>query len=67
MTLRPEDWPRVKELFERARACAVRVARRFLEETCAGNEALYREVDSLLASSEQVSDLPNQCVAAKSL
>lgn len=29
--------------------------------------ALYRHVDSLLASSEHVSDLPNQCVAAKSL
>jgi hypothetical protein len=44
-----------------------RIARRFLEETCAGNEAVYSEVDSLLASSEHVSDLPNQCVAAKPL
>src|SRR5688572_12196005 len=53
MSFRPEDWPRIKDLFDRARAQAPELREAFLDETCAGNDALRREVDSLLASSEE--------------
>jgi hypothetical protein len=40
MTLRPEDWPRVKELFEPRVPAQPSCAPVTREETCAGNEAL---------------------------
>jgi hypothetical protein len=53
MSLRPEDWSRVKDVFDRARTKAPDLRRAFLNEVCIGNDALRREVESLLASSEE--------------
>jgi serine/threonine protein kinase/Flp pilus assembly protein TadD len=50
--LGPERWPRVKDLFQRARAHAPEDRDRFLDETCASDEGLRREVESLLASAQ---------------
>lgn len=49
----PEHWQQIDELFHRAleRGPAERAA--FLAEACAGDEALSREVASLLAAHEQ--------------
>ena len=49
MTLPPDDWPRLKEVFAAARALPADLRAAYLAEACAGNEALRHEVDSLLA------------------
>jgi serine/threonine-protein kinase len=66
----PKDWQHVKELFEAAlkREPVERVA--FLDQACAGDEALRREVESLLKSYEQAGsfmDAPAVESAAESL
>ncbi|MDQ3256338.1 MAG: serine/threonine protein kinase, partial [Acidobacteriota bacterium] len=49
----PERWQHIKEVFASAleRVAAERAA--FLDETCAGDEALRREVERLLASYDE--------------
>ncbi len=50
MTLPPDDWPRLKEVFAGARALPADLRAAYLAEACGGNEALHHEVESLLAS-----------------
>jgi serine/threonine-protein kinase len=54
VTLRPE-WPRLKEVFEGARALPLAARPAYLAEACRGDDALRHEVESLLASHEQAS------------
>ena len=66
----PEQWQRVKEVFEAAveRDSSQRAA--FLDEACAGDVALRREVESLIESYEKEENfmsLPAMAAAAKSL
>ena len=50
MTLPPDHWPRLKEVFAEARALPADLRAAYLTEACAGHEALRHEVESLLAS-----------------
>jgi serine/threonine protein kinase/tetratricopeptide (TPR) repeat protein len=50
MSFGPDDWPRIKDLFNRARVQPPDVRAKFLDEACAGHEALRREIESLLGS-----------------
>jgi eukaryotic-like serine/threonine-protein kinase len=66
----PEQWHRVKEVFEAAleRDSSQRAA--FLDEACDGDVALRREVESLIESYEKEENfmsLPAMAAAAKSL
>jgi serine/threonine protein kinase len=45
----PDNWRRVEELYHAARARAAGQRAAFLADACAGDEALKREVESLLA------------------
>src|SRR5262245_32990871 len=49
MTLPPDNWPRLKEVFADARALPVNLRAAYLAEACGGDEALHHEVESLLA------------------
>ena len=49
MPLPPEDWPRVEDVFEGARALPADRRPAYLAERCGGDEALRQEVESLLA------------------
>ena len=49
MPLPPQDWPRVDDLFEGARALPADTRGAYLAERCGGDEALRQEVESLLA------------------
>ena len=53
MSLRPEDWPHIKDLFDRARALSPDLRGTFLDEACAGNDGWRGEVEGLLASFDQ--------------
>ena len=53
MALPPEDWRRLKEVFAGARALPASHRQAYLSATCAGNEALRQEAESLLASDER--------------
>ena len=57
MSLPPEDWPRVGDLFEGARALPADRRRAYLAEACGGNEALRQEVESLLSWHERANSL----------
>ena len=50
VTLPPENWARLKEVFADARALPANLRPAYLAVACGGNEALRREVESLLAS-----------------
>ena len=50
VTLPPENWARLKEVFADARALPANLRPAYLAAACGGNEALRREVASLLAS-----------------
>ena len=50
MTLAPEDWRRLKDVFAGARALPASERHAYLLAACVGNEALRQEVESLLAS-----------------
>ena len=52
MTL-PQEWPRVKEVFEGARALPVDARPGYLAAACSGDDALRHDVETLLASHEQ--------------
>ena len=53
MSHRPDEWARVKELFEGARALPADARREYLASACGGDEALRQEVETLLASHER--------------
>ncbi len=53
MTLPREAWPRLKEVFEGARALASDARPAYLAEVCNGDEALRHEVEQLLAHGDQ--------------
>ena len=55
-SLDPENWRRVQDLFHRALEQSANRRDAFLAESCGGNEALRREVASLLASHERAAD-----------
>ena len=48
----PEQWQRVKEIFEAALGHAPEERSAFLGQACAGDELLHSEVNSLLSSYE---------------
>ena len=48
-----EKWQQVKDLFDAARARPVEERAKFLDRACASDEALRREVESLLVSDEE--------------
>ena len=50
MTLSPDNWPRLKEVFADARALPVNLRAAYLDVACGGNQELRDEVESLLAS-----------------
>jgi serine/threonine-protein kinase len=50
MTLDRDRWPRVKEIFTEALACAPDRRAAFLRDACGEDAALQREVESLLAA-----------------
>ena len=45
----PERWARTERLYHEALACAANERASFLADACAGDDALRREVESLLA------------------
>jgi len=53
VTLSPDDWPRLKTVFAGARALPTDERPAYLAAACVGNEALRREVESLLSSDER--------------
>jgi serine/threonine protein kinase len=70
ITMKPEHWRQIEQLYHAAleRAEAERSA--FLDEACAGDEALRREVESLLAfdkQAEQFIEAPPDDVATSML
>ncbi len=63
-----EDWPRVEELFHAASQLGAAERDAFLARECAGDTALRREVESLLAALDRSGDFietPAIAVAAK--
>ena len=50
MTLPPDNWPRLKEVFADARALPVNLRAAYLAVACGGDGALRHEVESLLES-----------------
>jgi len=74
LTLPPDHWPRLKEVFADARALSADLREAYLAEACGGNEALRHEVESLLALDTEAKSfletpavLPADSVVAKSL
>jgi Tol biopolymer transport system component len=68
--LTPEQWHRVKEVFEAALGHAPEERAAFLDQACAGDDLLCKEVESLLSSYEQESsflETPAAALAAQSL
>ena len=57
MTVKPERWQKIDKILEVALEQKVADRSAFLEEACAGDEALREEVESLLAADEQAEDL----------
>jgi len=53
VTLVPEDWRRIKEVFAGARVLPASERQAYLSAACVGNEALRQEVESLLTSDER--------------
>ena len=53
MTFRPDEWARVKELFEGALALAPSLRSSYIASACGDDDALRRQVEALLASHEQ--------------
>src|SRR5215471_807320 len=66
----PEQWTKVKELFEAVLDCAPEERSAFLGQACAGDDLLRGEVESLLSSYGHESDFmetPAAALAAQSL
>lgn len=56
MSLLPDDWARLKEVFDGARALPPDARPAFLAAACCGDEAMRLEVEQLLASHEAAAD-----------
>ncbi len=54
--MKPERWQQIEKLYYAARKRDPGGRAAFLDQACAGDEALRREVESLLASDEQAGD-----------
>jgi len=66
----PERWQEIERLYHLAREQRPEGREAFLKEACAGDESLYREVDSLLASRSKADDFieaPAMEIAAKAV
>jgi len=66
----PEQWHRVKEVFEAALGHAPEERSAFVGQACAGDDLLHSEVNSLLSSYEEESsfmETPAAALAARSL
>lgn len=50
---RPEDWPRIRALFERALEISIEQRDAFLAHACDGDEAARQHVRALLESNDQ--------------
>ena len=50
--MRSEDWPRVEELFHNVSRLGAAERAAYLARECAGDEALRREVESMVSASE---------------
>jgi len=55
MTFHPEEWARIKEVFEGARAATLADRQAFLTAACGGDEELRRNVEQLLAAHQLAS------------
>jgi serine/threonine protein kinase len=53
---RPEDWPRIRALFERALEISIEQREAFLARACGGDEAARQHVRALLESNDQAGD-----------
>jgi hypothetical protein len=53
MSLRPDDWSRVREAFEGALAFPADARPAYLSRACGGDAALRQQVEALLASHER--------------
>ena len=65
MALSPYDRQRLKDVFAGARALPAERRQAYLAEACGGNEALRREVESLLASNERAKSFLETPAAAQ--
>jgi len=54
----PERWEQIEQLYYAALERDASQRATFLDQACGGDEALRREVESLLASHEQAGSLP---------
>ncbi|MBA3694392.1 MAG: serine/threonine protein kinase, partial [Acidobacteria bacterium] len=55
-----DQWQKAKDLFEAARQCPPDKRRRFLDENCGGDADVRREVESLLATSDDAASFLEQ-------
>src|SRR6185503_16497143 len=68
--MKPERWQRVKQLCHSALETSASERAAFLDQACAGDEALRREVETLLAHEEEAEHFiedPAVEVAAKAI
>jgi serine/threonine protein kinase/tetratricopeptide (TPR) repeat protein len=66
----PEHWQKIDDLLEAALGCAANERAAFLDQACAGDEALRRKLEALLAAHEQAGsfiETPAIAVAAQAL
>jgi hypothetical protein len=52
----PERWQKIKQLYNAALECEVSHRAAYLKEACAGDDELYREVESLLAQDSRAGE-----------
>jgi eukaryotic-like serine/threonine-protein kinase len=68
--MKPEQWERAQQLYHAALERDARERAAWLEQACAGDAALHREVESLLAAASEVGDFllaPALSVEARAL
>jgi serine/threonine protein kinase len=68
--MQPERWIQVEKLYQAARDCPPGERNDFLNQACGGDEALRREIESLLAYESQAAtfmDTPALHIAAKAM
>jgi WD40 repeat protein/serine/threonine protein kinase len=62
----PEQWHRVAEIFAEAKTCPPADRQQWLQEACAGNEPILREVERLLRAEECAGDFLEQPLFSQS-
>ena len=68
--MKPERWNKIEEIYHQAHQQAPDARRTFLDEACAGDEELRREVESLLVADDQAEsflDTPALNLAAQKI